>query len=228
MPVCKSCGCEDLGDCSEGYCQECCAQRKCCGHTMNVSAPASSLRKCGCKPQCSGEYKCKGCGWSESCAWGMKVHEGACIEFRQKVVPNVVPEVLPGGRCECSGYWPHWVLEECYDRQVGRNMCECDGGGVPHTRDQLNKCQLCGGWLEEVWRSKEPTRTFLRFMITRLRGRSDSPLGDRFELHVRHPAVVSQYDWVPPPSLDGERRAYYSSSMSARSYEQGATRQPNG
>ena len=149
----------------------------------------------------------------------MKVHEGDCIKFRQKVVLNVVPEVLPVGHCKCCGYWPHWVREECYDRQVGRNMCECNGGGVPHTRDQLNKCQLCGGWLEEVWRSKEPTRTFLRFMISRLRERSDSALGDRFELHVRHPAMVSHYNWVPPPALDGERRAYYSSSMSGRSYE---------
>ena len=197
----------------------CCVQQRCCRPAGDVSAPATSLRVCACTPDCSGGYECEGCGWSESCVWRMKVHEGACSEFQRKVVLNVVPEVVPVRHCQCSRYWPHSVLEECYDRQAGRNMCECNGGGIPHTRGQLNKCQLCSGWLEEVWRSKEPTRTFLRFMFSRLRERSDSALGDRFELHVRHAAIVSHYNWVPPPVLDGKRRAYYSSSMSGRSYE---------
>ena len=78
---------------------------------------------------------------------------------------------------------------------------------------QLNKCQQCSRWLDEVWRGKEPTRTFLRFMISRLRDTSDSALGDRFEIHEKHAATVSHYNWVPPPEPDGKRRAYYSSSI---------------
>ena len=193
MPVCKPCGLGDPGNCSEGYCKECCAQQGCCGPTRNVSAPATSPRMCGCNPQCTGEYECEGCSWSESCVWRVEVHEAACSEFQRKVMLNVVPEEVPVRHCQCSGYWPHSVTEECYDRQAGQNMCECTDGGIPHIRGQLNKCQRCNGWLEEVWRSKEPTRTFLRFMISRLRDRSDSALGDRFELHVRHAAIVSHY-----------------------------------
>ena len=65
----------------------------------------------------------------------VEAHEASCNEYLQKVVLNVMPEEVPIGHCQCSGYWPHSVTEECYDRQVGRNMCECTGGGVPHIRD---------------------------------------------------------------------------------------------
>ena len=112
----------------------------------------------------------------------MEAHGADCNIYLQKVVLNVVPDVVPSGHCQCGAYWPHSVTEECYDRQVGRDMCECAGGGVPHIRNQLNKCQQCSGWLDEVWRGKEPTRAFLRFMVSRLRGTSDSPPGDRFEI----------------------------------------------
>ena len=98
-------------------------------------------------------------------------------------------------------------------------MCECTGGGFAHTRGQLNKCQQCSGWLDEVWRGQGHTRTFVRFMISRMRDTRDSSLGDRVNIQKDHGATMSEYDWVPPQRPDGKRRAYYSSSMTGRSHE---------
>ena len=72
---------------------------------------------------------------------------------------------------------------------------------------------------DEVWRGLEPTRTFVRFMISHLRDTSDSSLGDRFDIQQEHAATVSEYDWVPPQQPDGKRRAYYASNTTGRSYE---------
>ena len=61
--------------------------------------------------------------------------------------------------------------------------------------------------------------TFVRFTISRLRGTSDSTLGDRYNIHIQNPAVMSKYDWLPPLQQDSKRRAYSSHSLTGRSRE---------
>ena len=184
-----------------------------------MSSPATPPRMCGCNPRYTEVFGCEECGWEKPCRYIADRHEEACSSYRKKFVLKAVPDVTPAGHCGCSGHWLDSVREECYDRQVGRNMCGCPGGGIPHTRNQLNRCQRCNNWLVEVWRGLEPTRTCLRFMISRLRDANDSTLGGRYNIHRQHAAVMSKYDWLPPLQQGGEQRAYYPRSLADMSHE---------
>ena len=165
MPVCKQCGIEGhfggpgsgSSNCDSGHCARCCAQLECC-KPKDGSPPATPPRMCGCNPRCTEVSECEGCGWNKPCRYVVEKHEAACSRYHQKFKMQAVPETA-AGHCRCSGHWLDSVREKCYDRQCGRNVCECPGGGVPHVRNQLNKCQQCDNWLDEVWRGKEPTRS---------------------------------------------------------------------
>ena len=184
-----------------------------------MSLPATPPRVCGCGPRRTEVFECEGRGWQQRCRWAIESHEAACSRYRERLVLQKVPDAAPTGHRQCSVHWLVSVRDECYDRQVGRNMCECPGDGISHTRNQLNKCRLCSKWLDEVRKGQEPTRTFVRFMISRLRDASDSSRGDRYSIHKQYAAKMSKYDWLPPLLPDGERRAYYSSSLTGRSHE---------
>ena len=45
--------------------------------------------------------------------------------------------------------------------------------------------EQCNKWLDEVWRGVEPTRTFVRYKISRLMSSSDDALGDRIGMQLK-------------------------------------------
>ena len=88
-----------------------------------LSAPPTPPRMCECNPRCTQQYECEGCGWDNGCFQAVECHEARCDRYLERFTSQ---------KCQCR--------EERYDREVGRNMCDCSGGGVPQNHGLANKC----------------------------------------------------------------------------------------